>query len=223
MKLCCFTRNVDSGVTRKVHSEVARKVHSGVMRKADSGFARNVDSGLTRDVDSGFTRKVDRGVTREVHSGVARKVYSRFTLRGDRRGDVSLGYILILVICALVMTAMALIAAGFISTSGEVAKQTQMEQVRVIVETEVEEAIYMGTSYPGAVYSKNITLPKEIYGVQYYIELSFKFIYINGSLGDMRETLPINPTPGLSLGGKVSSSAGIALIKYDGKGKITIS
>jgi hypothetical protein len=141
----------------------------------------------------------------------------------DNRADVSLGYILILVICALIMTAMALLSAGFISTSGEVAKDTQMEQVRVIVETEVEEAIYMGTNFPGAVYLKNFTLPKEIYGVQYSIELSFKFIYLNGSNGDMREKLSINPSPGLSMTGSVSSSAGIALITYNGKGTIEIS
>lgn len=141
----------------------------------------------------------------------------------DGRGDVSLGYILILVICALIMTAMALLSANFISTSGEVAKDTQMQQVRVIVETEVEEAIYMGTNFPLCVYLKNFTLPKEIYGIQYRVTLSFKFIYLNGSDGDMREKISINPSPGLAMTGSVSSSAGIALIKYNGKGTIEIS
>jgi len=175
----------------------------------------------------GVTRNGYGGVTLTGYSDRMRKVsrrkMRRLGMRLDDRGDVSLGYILILVICALVMTAMAMISAGFISQSGEVAKETQVEQVKIIIETEMEEAIYMGCNFPGAVYLKNITLPEEIYGVNYRIELTFKFVYINGTHGDIREKVSINPAPGMLLRGSVSSSAGIALIKYNGKGTIEIS
>jgi len=143
-------------------------------------------------------------------------------LRRNRRGDVSIGYMFVLIISALVMTAMSLIAANFIATSSDIAKDVQVHQVSVMLEIEVEEVIYMGSNHPSALYNKNVTLPKEIYGIQYRIELSKDFIYINGTHGDIREKLSISAPPFLSLSGSVPSTAGTLMILYDGNGNVMI-
>lgn len=143
-------------------------------------------------------------------------------LEFNRRGDVSIGYMFVLIISALVMTAMALICANFISASSEIATNVQVHQVTVMLEIEIEEAIYMGSNHPNAIYHKNVTLPKEIYGIQYRIELSHEFFYINGTHGDIREKISISPPQSLSLSGSVTSTAGVLLISYEGNGLIEI-
>ena len=111
----------------------------------------------------------------------------------NKKGDVSIGYMFVLIISALVMTAMSLVAAGFIHNSSEVAKDVQIDQVGITLEIEIEDAIYMGSNHPHSQYYKNVSLPREIYGIQYRIALSNKFIYINGTYGDIRETRSISP------------------------------
>jgi hypothetical protein len=146
----------------------------------------------------------------------------RLRIQFNRKGDVSIGYMFVLIISALVMTAMSLVAANFIASSSEVAKEVQVQQVAVLLEMEVEEAIYMGSNHPNCIYHKNITLPKEIYGVQFRITLTTDAIYINGTLGEIREKRSINPPPFLKLSGSVPSTAGVAMLSYDGNGRIQI-
>ncbi len=141
----------------------------------------------------------------------------------DRNGDVSIGYMFVLIISALVMTAMSLISADFINTSSDVAKTVQVDQVSIVMAIEIEEAIYMGSAHPGSVYHKNVTLPKEIYGIQYQLGLDNDFIYINGTYGEFREKISVSPPPSLTMSGSVPSTAGVILISYDGNSRIEIS
>ena len=146
----------------------------------------------------------------------------RLQIKFDRKGDVSIGYMFVLIISALVMTAMSLVSAGFIANSSDVAKDVQIQQVGVLLEMEVEEAIYMGSNHPNCIYHKNITLPKEIYGIQYRITLTSEAIYINGTHGEIREKRSINPPPFITLSGSAPSTAGVAMLSYDGNGRIQI-
>jgi hypothetical protein len=131
----------------------------------------------------------------------------------DNKGIMGIGYIYTFMISALLMTAITLTTATMIRETSRASVVCEARDVLSRVIDCIEDAIYMGTQHPHATYIKELSLPREIHGVEYEIEATNDAVYVNSTDGYI-EIKGKLASSYITISGSVLSSAGLIRVEY---------